>query len=191
MDREAWCAAIHGVANSWTWLSNWTELNWGSQKIMLFHCFSVAQSCWTLRPHEQQYARGYPSLSPRACSNLCPLSRWCHPTISSCRPLLLLPSIFPQIRVFSSESALHFRWSKYWSFSFSISPSNKYSGLISFRIDWFDFLPVQGDSRESSPASQFKSINSLVLIGDTNKLLLIHWDWYIIMQLVSESITVY
>ena len=60
-----------------------------------------------------------------------------------CRPLLLLPSIFPQIRVFSSESALHFRWSKYWSFSFSISPSNKYSGLISFRIDWFDFLPVQ------------------------------------------------
>ena len=60
-----------------------------------------------------------------------------------CCPCLLLPSIFPQIRVFSSESALHFRWSKYWSFSFSISPSNKYSGLISFRIDWFDFLPVQ------------------------------------------------
>ena len=59
-------------------------------------------------------------------------------------PLLLLPSIFPSIRVFSNESALHIRWSKYWSFSFSISPSNEYSGLISFRIDWFDLLAVQG-----------------------------------------------
>ena len=60
-----------------------------------------------------------------------------------CRPLLLLPSIFPSIRVFSNESALHIRWPKYWSFSFSTSPSNEYSGLISFRIDWFD-LAVQG-----------------------------------------------
>ena len=61
-----------------------------------------------------------------------------------CCPLLLLPSVFPSIRVFSSESALHIRWPKYWSFSFSISPSNEYSGLISFRIDWFDLLVVQG-----------------------------------------------
>ena len=61
-----------------------------------------------------------------------------------CRPLLLLPSIFPSIRVFSSESALPIGWSKYWSFSFSISPSNEYSGLISFRIDWLDLLAVQG-----------------------------------------------
>ena len=61
-----------------------------------------------------------------------------------CCPLLLLPSIFPSIRVFSKESALHIKWSKYWNFSFSISPSNEYSGLISFRIDWFDFLAVQG-----------------------------------------------
>ena len=60
------------------------------------------------------------------------------------RPLLLLPSIFPSIRVFSNESVLHFRWPKYWSFSFSISPSNEYSGLISFRMDWFDLLAVQG-----------------------------------------------
>ena len=59
-----------------------------------------------------------------------------------CRPLLL-PSIFPRIRVFSNESVLHIRWPKYWSFSFSISPSNEYSGLISFRMDWFDFLAVQ------------------------------------------------
>ena len=61
-----------------------------------------------------------------------------------CRPLLLLPSIFPSIRVFSNESALHIMWPKYWSFSFSISPSNEYPGLISFRIDWFDLLAVQG-----------------------------------------------
>ena len=64
-----------------------------------------------------------------------------------CRPLLLLPSIFPSIRVFSNESALHIKWPKYWSFSFSISPSNEYSGLISFRIDWFDLLAVQGTLR--------------------------------------------
>ena len=69
---------------------------------------------------------------------------WCHPTISSCHPLLLLPSIFPSIRVLSSELALHIRWPNYWSFSFSINPSNEYSGLISFRIDWLDLLTVQG-----------------------------------------------
>ena len=61
-----------------------------------------------------------------------------------CHPLLLLPSIFPTIRVFSNDSALHIRWPKYWSFSFNINPSNEYSGLISFRIDWFDLLAVQG-----------------------------------------------
>ena len=61
-----------------------------------------------------------------------------------CLPLLLLPSIFPRIRVFSNESVLHIRWPKYWSFSFNISPSNEYSGLISFRIDWLDLLAVQG-----------------------------------------------
>ena len=61
-----------------------------------------------------------------------------------CHPLLLLPSIFPSIRVFSKESVLHIRWPKYWSFSFSISPSNEYSALISFRMDWLDLLAVQG-----------------------------------------------
>ena len=85
-------------------------------------------------------------LSPEGvCSNSCALSQWCYLTISSsfC-PLLLLPSIFPSIRVFSNELALRIRWPKYWSFSFSISPSNEYSRLISFRIDWFDLLAVQG-----------------------------------------------
>ena len=61
-----------------------------------------------------------------------------------CSSLLLLPSIFPSIKVFSDESVLHIRWPKYWSFSFSISPSNEYSGLISFRVDWFDLLALQG-----------------------------------------------
>ena len=64
--------------------------------------------------------------------------------ISSCRPFLFLPSIFPSIRVFSNESVLHIRWPKYWSFSFSISSSSEYTGLISFSIDWFDLLAVQG-----------------------------------------------
>ena len=75
---------------------------------------------------------------------------------------LLLPSIFPSIRVFSNESVLCIRWPKYWSFSFSISPSNEYSGLTSCRIDWFDLLVVQG-TLESSSAPQFKSINSSML----------------------------
>ena len=65
-----------------------------------------------------------------------------HPIL--CHPLLLPPSIFPSIRVFSNKSVLHIRWPKYWSFSFSISPSNEYSGLISFRMDWLDLLAVQG-----------------------------------------------
>ena len=79
-----------------------------------------------------------------------------------CCPLLLLPSIFPSIRVFSNESVLLIRWPKYWSFSLSISPSNEYSGLISFRMDWLDLLAVQG-TLKSSPAPQFKSIDSLTL----------------------------
>ena len=81
-----------------------------------------------------------------------------------CRPLLLLPSVFPSIRVFSNESVLHIRWPKYWSFSFSISPSNEYSGLISFRMDWLVSAPCSPrDSQESFPTPQFKSISSSAL----------------------------
>ena len=77
-----------------------------------------------------------------------------------CHPLLLLPSIFPSIRVFPNESVLCIRWPKDWSLSFNISPSNEYSALISFRMDWLDLLAVQGVSQESSPTPLFKSINS-------------------------------
>ena len=86
-----------------------------------------------------------PSLTPGAYSNSCPSSRlspFNH--LILCHPLLLPPSIFPSIRVFSNESVLPIRWPKYWSFSFSIRSSNEYSGLISFRMDWLDLLAVQG-----------------------------------------------
>ena len=79
-----------------------------------------------------------------------------------CCPLLLLPSVFPSIRVFSNESLLHIMWAKYWSFSFSISPSNEYSGLISFRMDWLDLFALQ-ETLKSSPTPQFKSISSSAL----------------------------
>jgi len=104
-----------------------------------FKCSVLSDSLWL---HGQQHTRlPCPSPTLRACLNSCPSSQWCHPIISS---LLPLPSIFPSIRVFSSESVLCIRWRKYWSFSFSISPSSEYSRLISFRIDWFDLLTVQG-----------------------------------------------
>ena len=120
-----------------------------------FCCCLVAQSCLTLC--DPWTAARQPSLSITNSWNLIKLM-----SISShhilCRPLLLPPSIFPSIRVFSNESVLHIRWSKYWSFS--ISPSNGYSGLISFRIDGFDLLAVQGTLKSlfqhhSSKASVF------------------------------------
>ena len=82
--------------------------------------------------------------SPRVCLNSCALSWWCYLTISFSATLFSFCLIFPSIRVFSNESVLHSRSPKYWSFSFSISPSNEYSGLISFRIDWLNLLAVQG-----------------------------------------------
>ena len=99
----------------------------------------------SLRPLESQHARPpCPSPTPGVHPDSRPLSQWCHPAISSSRPLLLLPSIFPSLRVFSSDSALCFRRPKYWSFSFNISPSSEHPGLISFRMDWLDLLAVQG-----------------------------------------------
>ena len=102
----------------------------------------MSDSLWL---HESQHARPpCPSPTPRVYSNSCPSSQWCHLAISSCHSLLLLPPIPPSIRVFSNESTLLMRWAKYWSFSFSISPSNEHPGLISFRMDWLDLLAVQG-----------------------------------------------
>ena len=109
--------------------------------------FSCSVESDSLPPHGLQHARPPCSApTPRVYSNSCPLGRWCHPTISSSvvRPLLLPPSIFPSIRVFSNELALHIRWPKYWSFSFNISPSSVHSGLISFRMDCLDLPAVQG-----------------------------------------------
>ena len=116
----------------------------------------MSNSLW---PHVLQHARlPWLSPSPRPCSDSCPLSQWCHPTISSSfSPFSCLQS-FPA-SVFSNESAVCIRWPKCWSFNFSISPSNDYSGLISFKTDWFDLLAVQG-TLKSSPTPQFKSINS-------------------------------
>ena len=100
----------------------------------------------SLQPHGLQHTRP-PRLSPtpRVYSNLCPLSQWCHPTISSSAvPFFSHLQSFSSLRVFSNESVLCISWPKYWSFSFSISPSNEYSGLISFRMDCFDLLAVPG-----------------------------------------------
>ena len=110
-----------------------------------FGCCSAPKSCPTLCDTMEYTTPGFPcpSLSPRGYSNSRPSHQWCHPTISSSHPLLLLPSIFLSIRVFSNELVLRIRWPKDWRLSFSISPSNEYSWLISFRIDWFD-LAVQG-----------------------------------------------
>ena len=107
--------------------------------LLLFSHTVVSNS---LRPQGLQHARlPFPSPSPGVFSNSCPLTQWCHPTISSSVSPFSCPPSFPAW-VFSNESVLRIRWPKYWSFSFS--PSNEYSGLISFRIDWFDLLAVQG-----------------------------------------------
>ena len=113
----------------------------------------------------------------QSCSNSCPLNQWYYLTISS--SIAFFPSCphFPSIKVFSNELTLRIRWTKYWSFSFSISPYNDYSGLISFTIDWFDLLAVQG-TLKSLPAPQFESISFSVpslLYGPT--LTSIHDYW--------------
>ena len=113
-----------------------------SSSSVQFSCSVMSDS---LGPHEPQHTRPpCPSPTPRVYPNPCPLSQWCHPTIhplSSPSPSALNLS---QQQVFSNESALHIMWSKYWSFSFNISPSNEHPGLISFMMNWLDLLAVQG-----------------------------------------------
>ena len=134
--------------------------------------------------------------TPGVYSNSCPLSWWCHPI--SHLALLLPPSIFPNIRVFSNESVLRIRWSKYWSFSFSISTSNEYSGLISFRMDWLDLLAVQGTLKsllqhQSSKASILQCSAFVIVqlshpymtIGKT--IALTRWDFHLVAQYFKEA----
>ena len=122
--------------------------------ICCFYC-SVAKSCLTLWAYELQHTRlPVTSLFPGVCSNSYPLSWWCHSTISSSvSPFSSCLQSFPASESFP-VSQLHFRWPKDWGFSFSISPSNKHSGLISFRIDWFE---LQGLSRISSSTTVLKA----------------------------------
>ena len=124
-------------------------------------CCSVNQPCLTLCDPMDCHMPGFPvhhQLPELAQESMMPSNH-----LILCHPLLLLPSIFPSIRVFSSESDLYIRWPKYWSFSFSISSSNEYSGLILFRIDWFDLVSVQEILKSSSPTPQFKGISCLAL----------------------------
>ena len=117
-----------------------------------FSCSVMSDSLW---PHGLQQARPpCPSPTPGVYWNSSNHLILCH-------PLLLLPSVFPSIRVFSNESVLCIRWPKYWSFSFRISPSSEYSGLISSRMDWLDLLAVRGTFK--SLLQHHKSINSLAL----------------------------
>ena len=133
---------------------------------MLFNCWVMSNS---LQPHRLQHARIFcPSLSPSLLKLMSIESMRSSNHLIPCFPLLCLSSIFPSIKVFSNELALHIRWPKHWSFSFSISiiPSNEYSGLISFRIDWFDLLAVQG------------TLKSLLQLHSSKASILQLWGFY-------------
>ena len=141
----------------------------------------------SLLPHGLQHARlPCPSPTSGAYSNSCPSGWWCHPSnhLILYHPLLLPPSIFPSIRTFSNESVLRIRWPKYWSFSFSISPSNEHSGLISFRMDWLDLLESKGLSRvfsnttvqkhqffSAQPSSQSRLVGILMRCNDVMRVI--------------------
>jgi len=185
-----WCVHIY----EGDWIGEWSIIGPSLQvpKLQLIEVMRVHSSriFWlsssrsdmssSLRPHGLQHARlPCPSLSPGVCSNMdmSPLSHWCHPTVSSSVAPLLLLSVFPRIRIFSNESALRIRWPKYYSFRFSISPSNEYSGLISLRIDWFTLLAVQGTLKSLFQHHSLK-INALalsLLYGITLKSIFNYW----------------
>ena len=122
----------------------WGSLGFHKVHFFLYQFSSVTQS-WLLWPHGLQHQTSLSITNSRCLLKLTSIESVMPSNhLILCHPLLLLPSIFPSIRVFSNESVLHIRWKKYWSFSFSISPSSEYSGLISFRMDWLDLLVVQG-----------------------------------------------
>ena len=134
------CAREAKIANFNVWGISGNEFVGNSVQ------FSRSFMSDSLRPHGLQHARPpRPSPAPRVYSNSCPLSRWCHPTISSSViPFSSCLQSLPASGSFQMSKFLLIRWPKYWSFSFSISPSNEYSGLISLRMDWLDLLAVQG-----------------------------------------------
>ena len=139
MARGAWQATVHGVTKSCTQLSNIHS------QTSSVHFSSVTQSCPTLCDPMNCSMSGLPvhhqlpELRLMSIESVMPSSH-----LILCRPFLLLPPIPPSIMVFSNESTLCMRWPKYWSFSFSISPSNEHPGLVSFRMDWLDLIAVQG-----------------------------------------------
>ena len=158
MDREAWRDAVHGVTKSWTCLSDFHF--YFIDQISSVHSLSRVRLCNIMdrsTPGLLSITISWSLPKPMSIESMIPSNR-----LILCHPLLLPPSIVPSIRVFFSESALRIRWPKYWRFSFSISPSNEHSGLISFRMDWLDCLAVQG-TLKSSPTPQFKGINSTQL----------------------------
>ena len=149
MDREAWYAEVCGIAKRPTWLSDWTELTtsyiYKTEAVQFSSVWSLSRvqffvTQWTAACQTFLSINNFWSLLKLMSIDLVLPSNH----LVLCHPLLLLPLIFPSIRVFSKESVLHIKWPKYWSFSFSISPSSEYSGLISFRIDWFNLFVVQG-----------------------------------------------
>ena len=154
MDREAWCAAIHGVAKSRTRLSDWSERSlmfpfYNKTLYFHMHCHVVVPVVWSPSQVQHFVTPWMPGYSVIHCLleialihviELVMLSSHLIP----CGLLLCLPSVFPSIRVFPYESILHIRWPKYWRFSFRNHPSNEYSSLISFKIDWFDLFAVEG-----------------------------------------------
>ena len=133
---------------------------WNISSVQL-RCSVMSDS---LQPHESQRAMpSGPSPTPGIYSNSCPSSQWCHPAISSSVvPFSSCPQSLPASGSFPM-SQLFTRWPKYWSFSLSISPSNKHPGLISFRMDWLDLFAVQGTLKSLLPTPEFKNINSLAL----------------------------
>ena len=140
--NEPWLI-LYTIHNDRSWVyKTSTKISFTTLDSVQFSCSVVSNS---LRPHGLQHARlPCPSPTTGACSNSCPSSRWCHPTISSSvNPFASSLHSFPTSGLFQCLSSSH-QVVKYWSFSFSISPSKEYSGLISFRMDWLDLLAVQG-----------------------------------------------
>ena len=142
------------------WIMEWRDCSFVRLPLMLFSCSShvwLFVSPWTAAHQASlSFNISWNSFKLMSIESVMPSNH-----LILCCPLLLLPSIFPSIRVFSNESALHMRWPNYWSFSFNISPSNEHPGLISFRMDWLDLLAVQGTLKSllqhhSSKASIFQ-----------------------------------